>query len=108
MTYKDVHLDFFSEAQDTILTLTSGSPLQVNEHYLSAVVCGRVRRVVRFSGAFNKRVEKLRESNYFPHTAFVRFIVEWKNQNTEEEIPILLADVVFRRAENLPSAPALP
>ena len=46
-----------------------------------------------------EKLTKLKEKGYLPHSAIVRFIVAWKNKNYDEELPIVLADISFKKTQ---------
>ena len=56
-------------------------------------------RVLQYSRGFKEKLTKLKEKGYLPHSAIVRFIVAWKNKNYDEELPIVLADISFRKTQ---------
>ena len=101
MTYKDVHLNFFETTKYDVFNLVSGCQLEVQDHYLGISVDDRFKPVVRFSRKFNDTVAKMKKHKYIPCTAYVRFIVAWKNEEAAEEIPVLLANVVFRKNKEI-------
>jgi len=55
--------------------------------------------VARFSKQFMKQIETLKQYNYVPKAARVRFILYWKKENTEHEIRIILPEIHFEKEE---------
>lgn len=96
-TYKDVVLDFFKNKKEIIFSLHSGKKLKVDDVYLSAELDGRDVRVAKFSRAFVKTLENLKEKGYESISAEVRFVVAWKGKGESEVTPILLADMYFEK-----------
>lgn len=99
MTYKDVVLDYFNNKKPLLLRLRSGCILHPDNGYLTAVIDDHPCRVLKFSKAFQQKIDSLQEKGYYPHSAVIRFIVAWKNEHYEEELPVLLADVSFHREQ---------
>ena len=73
--------------------------LDVGSDHLSAVIKGTKYRVLQYSRGFKEKLTKLKEKGYLPHSAIVRFIVAWKNKNYDEELPIVLADISFKKTQ---------
>ena len=95
MTHKDVYLDFFADKKKLLLSLQSGTELQVENDFLTANISGRKYRVLQFSKAFKEKLHRLKMHGYLPTLATVRFIVAWKNESHPNELPVLLADVTL-------------
>ena len=51
--------------------------------------------VLKFSQGFQKEIEFLQAKNYQIKTARVNFIVYWKNEDSGEEIKIVLPELIF-------------
>ena len=96
-THKDVVLDFFKNKKEIKFTLRSGTRLKIDDVYLTAELNRRDVRVAKFSKAFAETLEKLKGKGYSPEFAEVRFIVAWKGENDEEETPVILADMYFKK-----------
>lgn len=96
-THKDVVLDFFKGKKEIVLSLRSGTALKIDDVYLTAERNSRDVRVAKFSKAFTETLVKLKEKGYTPISSEIRFIVAWKGENDEEETPILLLDIHFRK-----------
>lgn len=94
MTFKDVWLGFFSHKQALISQMVSGDILTIsgdegfNSNGLS---------VLKFSQNFKIKINELRKKNYFLKQAKVNFIVYWLNDETKEEIKIILPELLFER-----------
>lgn len=99
MGFKDVFLDFFADKKNLIFNLHSGMSLDVESGYLSVVIKDKRHRVLQYSKAFKDKLIRLKEKGYIPCSATVRFIVAWKNEKHEEELPIVLADVAFKKTQ---------
>ena len=97
MGYKDVFLNFFSGKKKLIFSLHSGSALEVGENHLSAVINGKSVQILQFSKAFKNKLDGLKARGYLPYSAVVQFIVAWKNENYDEELPIVLADISLKK-----------
>ncbi len=94
-TYRDVVLDFFKGKNNIICALYSGQKLKIQEGYVLAEIHDRDVRVAKFSKAFCETMNKLNRKGYLPYEISVRFIVEWKGKDDEEETPILLMNIKY-------------
>jgi ATP-dependent DNA helicase RecQ len=94
LTFKDVWLDFFFSCQNLIAQLNTGDVLTVDE---SGCRNSKGQRVLKFSKQFIKKVEIMRQNNYIPKTAKIRFIVYWQKEDLEYEIRIVLPELNFKR-----------
>ena len=96
-THKDVVLDFFKGKKEIIFALRSGTALKIDDVYLTAERNGRDVRVAKISKAFAKTLAKLKEKGYVPQSSEIRFIVAWKGEDDEDETPVILADMHFKK-----------
>lgn len=97
-THRDVVLDFFKGRKKIISTLRSGMELKMEEGYLAVEQNGRDVRVAKFSKAFTETLARLEKKGYVLKSAEIRFIVFWKGRNDEEETPVLLNNLCFRKS----------
>jgi ATP-dependent DNA helicase RecQ len=95
LTHKDVFLDYFKEKGDVIANLRSGDNLQMENEYLSAVVGGKLTKVVRFSKICIEKINNLKQNGYEYSNAFIRFIVLWKGKTDGKEASIILPEIHF-------------
>ncbi len=96
LSYKDVWLDYFLSCQNLIMRLTSGDVLNVNgEHCCNA----KGQPVLRFSKKFTEQIEAMKQKDYMPKTAKIRFIVYWQKEGSEYEIRIVLPVLYLERIE---------
>ncbi len=93
LTHKDVVLDFFKDKKSQILRLHSGSPLEIDQGYLTAQLDGRRFRAAKLSRACEAKLGCLRSRGYHPVSAGVRFVVAWKGKEDDGETAVLLADL---------------
>ncbi|MCR4645184.1 MAG: RecQ family ATP-dependent DNA helicase [Oscillospiraceae bacterium] len=94
--HRDVFLDFGINQKDLLFKVNSGQLLKVYGKQLCLEVNGKRIAVVQFSRSFQEKLGALRAKGYVPAYAKVRFIVAWRKQGTEEEIPVLLPDLYLR------------
>ncbi|HWQ73048.1 MAG TPA: 3'-5' exonuclease, partial [Desulfitobacteriaceae bacterium] len=96
LTYKDVWLDSFLSRQNLISQLNSGDILTID-----GTCCRNSKRqaVLRFSRQFMKQIESMKQKQYLPKTAKIRFIVYWRKENSEQEIRIILPELYFERRD---------
>ncbi len=99
LTHKDVVLDFFQDKKPLLFRLRSGMELFLADPYLEAETKeGKNRvRVAKLSKACRERIQGLRVKGYRPCSAVIRFIVAWKKEGGQEEIPVILADIHLKR-----------
>lgn len=96
LTFKDVWLDFFLSCQNTISILNSGDELIVDS---GCCLNSKGQIVLKFSKQLLKQIEALKQKNYEPKTAIIRFIVYWQKENSEHEARIILPELYFERTE---------
>ncbi len=94
LTHKDVALDYFRQYKNDILSLVSGTVLQINGDYLYH----DGNAIVRFSNRFKETIQKYKTLGYEPYTAKIRFIVAWRHEGESEDIAVVLPNVYFRKA----------
>jgi ATP-dependent DNA helicase RecQ len=87
----------FFYSQDSISQLKSGDTLAFDEECCRNL---RGQPVVRFSKQLISKINVMKQKNYMPQTARVRFIVYWKKENSEREIKIVLPELYFKRVDN--------
>ena len=96
-THKDVVLDYFKNKKEIIFNLRSGKELKVDDVYITAELNGRDVRVAKFSKSFVEKLQNLKQKGYSPVVGNVRFIVAWKGDEDEDETPVLLTDISFKK-----------
>ena len=97
LSHRDVWLDFFKTCQGSISRLNIGDELAVCD---DCCANGKGRPVMRFSKLFREQMESLKQYNYFPRKASVRFIVYWQNSDQDREVKIILPKLYFQRNPN--------
>ncbi len=95
LTHKDVVLNFFKDKKGLIFKLHSGMKLSVNGSFLSAEINNRDINVVKFSKAFEERIDELQRKGYKPTASIIRFVVAWKSEEDEKEYAVILPDISF-------------
>lgn len=94
LTYNDVWLDFFISCQNLISQLNGGDVLTVEENCCRN---SKGQTMLRFSKQFIEQMEAMKQKNYVPKSAKIRFIVYWQKENAEREIRIVLPELYFER-----------
>ena len=100
LTHRDVDLGFFKDKKQYILRLRSGSKLQSIHYDLCAKVDGRALHLVRFSKAFQRKLDALHKKGYRIVSAEVRFVLAWKAKDAaadDEEKAIVLPNLYLKR-----------
>ena len=96
LTFKDVWLDSFLSCQGSISKLNSGDELIVDG---GCCLNSRGQIVLKFSKQLLKQIEALKQKNYEPQKAIIRFIVYWQKENSDHEVRIILPELYFERTE---------
>ena len=66
-------------------------------YFLLAELNGRTVRIAKLSKACRERLDRLRSNGYTPCSAEVRFVVAWKKEDADEEIPVILSDIHLQK-----------
>jgi ATP-dependent DNA helicase RecQ len=92
LTYRDVWLDFFQSRQAVVSRLQSGDVLVVD-----GCCCrnSKGQEILMFSKQFREKIQEMKQQNYVPSTARVRFIVYWQKEDSTGEILIVLPELIF-------------
>jgi len=97
--HRDVVLDFFKGKRRLISRLRSGQRLFIRGLYLTAEIESRTVTILKFSRAFASELQKRFDQGYEVTEASVRFVVEWKRMEDEEETAIVLPDIRMKRGQ---------
>ena len=97
--HRDIFLDFCINRKDFLFRINSGQLLSVHRNQLCLEANGKRMAVCQFSKQFQEKLSKLQQNGYVPVFAKVRFIVAWRKQTEEQEIPVLLPDLYLRASE---------
>ena len=71
--------------------------LSLENYFLLAELNGRTVRIAKLSKACRERLDRLRSNGYTPCSAEVRFVVAWKKEDADEEIPVILSDIHLQK-----------
>lgn len=71
--------------------------LSLGNYFLLAELNGRTVRIAKLSKVCRDRLDRLRSNGYTPCSAEVRFVVAWKKEDTDEEIPVILSDIHLQK-----------
>ena len=96
--FKDVWLDFFLSTQPLIAQLNSGDELTAHE---DCCFNSKGQIVLKFSKSFMSKIEAIKQKNYAPKKAKIRFIVYWQKEDSEYEIRVILPELYFEKLEEL-------
>ena len=88
---------FFKDKKEILRKLRSGMALSMENHYFLAELNGRSVRIAKLSKACRERLDRFRLNGYTPCSAEVRFVVAWKKEDTDEEIPVILSDIQLQK-----------
>ena len=76
---------------------SSDMALSLENYFPLAELNGRTVRIAKLSKACRERLDRLRSNGYTPCSAEVRFVVAWKKEDTDEEIPVILSDIHLQK-----------
>lgn len=76
---------------------SSGVALSLENYFLLTELNGRTVRIAKLSKVCRERLDRLRSNGYTPCSAEVRFVVAWKKEDTDEEIPVILSDIHLQK-----------
>ena len=99
LTHEDVYLGFFIPAyrQNLITKLVSGDTLIVKDEYC---LNSEGQAVLKFSKKCIEKINSIKEKGYALKSAKIRFIVFWKDENSRNEVKIVLPRLYFEKLDN--------
>lgn len=95
--YKDIVLSFSKNRKTQIFMLRSGMELCFENGYMYVVREKQRHMVSKMSKFGMDKLENMKLKGYIPYKAKIRFIVVWKEKDSEEEIPVILPDVYLKK-----------
>ncbi|MEN0003515.1 MAG: RecQ family ATP-dependent DNA helicase [Bacteroidota bacterium] len=95
LSYKDIHLNYFTYLQHRVRLLHSGQALHLHPDGLTNAD-GEL--VVKYSKKFLADLKARAQAGYQPRSAKVNFLVYWKKPENEAEYLIVLPELVFVRS----------
>lgn len=96
LSHRDVHLGFFKERKQEILTLRGGDTLTYSNFFLYNSLTSKP--VAKLSSKMQGTLSEWEQKGYKVKSASVRFVVAWKPkdaQKNEPETAVLLADLML-------------
>ena len=93
LSHKDVWLGFFERVQPSISKVESGSSLFLTDNGLANK---KGEMVLRFSKKFSDQINVYKTQGYILSEAKANFIVYWNNNETNNEVSILLPELTFK------------
>ena len=94
LNHKDLNLGYFDYVQRRVDPLTSGEKIIVNEE---GCLNQKNELILKFSKNFRERLLQIKQSGFHPTSAVINYIVYWKNDETNNEIKIVLPELNFIR-----------
>ncbi len=94
LTHEDVNLGYFEYVWRRVNNLLSGELLRIKE---DGCANSRDEFVLKFSKKFLEIIEKQEKLGYKLNRAKVNHIVYWKNEESENEVKIVLPEVYFEQ-----------
>jgi ATP-dependent DNA helicase RecQ len=93
LTLRDVQLGYFEYVQHRLNGISSGENLTIRQEGLGNV---RSDLILKFSQAFNAKLNIYTSKGYKPVEARANFIVYWKNEHSEKESKVVLSEILLR------------
>ena len=94
LRHRDLYLSYFYRVQNTVARLKSGDELKVDE---SGCLDLAGNRVLCFSNKFKQELFAYNKKGYHPIGAKVDYILYWKDENKDIEVPIVFPVLEFER-----------
>lgn len=94
LRHRDIYLSYFYKVQNAVGNLKSGDELKLDE---SGCFDSAGNRVLHFSERFKGELLQFEQKGYHPISARVDYILYWKQESEEEEVPIVFPVVEFER-----------
>lgn len=93
-THKDVDLGYFHRTQKDVNVLKAGDDLITDGDELLDL---NKRPILKFSRLFKQHLQDVENRGYKLVTAKVNFIIYWQQENTQQEIKIVLPRLYFNK-----------
>jgi len=97
--HRDIHLDYFMNPyrQSLITKLRSGEILKYQD---GECLNEQGQSILRFSKKYMEKIRNAKKIGYSPSIAKVRFVANWKKEETGKECWVVLPELHFRIAEH--------
>ena len=102
LSYRDIHLDTFTEHQNTIKHLRSGDQLTVRGKELWGKIGDSQKLIGKLSKAGYSKVNKFLSDKRYTISAEVRFVVYWTkkdNKMKEKEYQLVLPTIIIEKEQ---------
>ncbi len=98
LNHKDLNLGYFDYVQRRVDPLTSGEKIVINEE---GCLNQKNDLILKFSKNFRERLLQIKQSGFHPTAGVINYIVYWNNEETNNEVKIVLPELNFiRNTEN--------
>ncbi|MDD6797431.1 MAG: hypothetical protein PUE71_03985, partial [Clostridia bacterium] len=95
LSHKDVFLGFFEGKQEKFINLTAGMKLEIVDNGLVYNDNGRRMLVVQYSKKYRQQMQHYMYMGYNPVSAQIRFVVAWKNKDSQKTCIVVLPDITY-------------
>lgn len=96
LTYRDIWLDYFSQIQHVIDSLSCGDDLIIRGDQCHNL---KGETVLKFSKQYLQQIEQLRSNNYSTLNGKVHTILYWRKEGADKEIKIVLPELHFIKSK---------
>lgn len=94
LRHRDIYLSYFYKVQNTVKMLNSGDALKIDD---SGCLDSSGRRILYFSERFKGELQQFKQKGYHLVSARVDYVLYWKQEEEENEVPIVFPVVEFER-----------
>jgi ATP-dependent DNA helicase RecQ len=94
LNHKDLNLGYFEYIQRRVDPLTSGEKIIINEE---GCLNQKNDMILKFSKNFRERLLQIKQSGFHATSGVINYIVYWKNDETNNEVKIVLPELSFIR-----------
>lgn len=94
LRHRDIYLSYFYKVNQYVKGLKSGEELKLDENGCLDL---KGNQVLLFSSKFKKEIEYFAQKGYKPVNASVDYILYWKDEEKEAEVPIIFPLIEFER-----------
>ncbi|HHU73642.1 MAG TPA: RecQ family ATP-dependent DNA helicase [Clostridiales bacterium] len=94
LRHRDIFLSYFYKVRNLVCKMKSGDKLKVDE---AGCLDLEGNRILYFSERFKKELKQFKRKGYQPIDAKVDYVLYWKEEKKEQEVPIVFAVLEFEK-----------
>lgn len=97
----DVVLNDFKDKKHIVFSLQSGDDIILSGNSLYTKYQGKLSKIAGLSKKCRSKISELNAKGYSAKTAKVRFIVEWREKDTDISAAVVLSNLYFKKSKKL-------